>query len=185
MAKLNDGQPVSPRVRINTRDFLIFCNRDTGGKDYRAFIAALERLRGTTISTNIRTGDEEQIDTFGLIDASSIRREKGLDGCLLWVEVTLSDWVFRAIRAGEGLTLNRDYFRLGKPYERRAYEIARKHCGQKADWRIGLELLRKKMGARSPLKKFRFFTKQLAESNHLPDYTVEFDEEADQVVFRN
>ena len=22
MAKLNDGQPVSPRVRINTRDFL-------------------------------------------------------------------------------------------------------------------------------------------------------------------
>ena len=185
MAKLNDGQPVSPRVRINTRDFLIFCNRDTGGKDYKAFIAALERLRGTTISTNIRTGDEEQIDTFGLIDASSIRREKGLDGRLLWVEVTLSDWVFRAIRAGEVLTLNRDYFRLGKPYERRAYEIARKHCGRKADWRIGLELLRKKMGARSPLKKFRFFTKQLAESNHLPDYTVEFDEEADQVVFRN
>ena len=37
MAKLNDGQPVSPRVRINTRDFLIFCNRDTGGKDYKAF----------------------------------------------------------------------------------------------------------------------------------------------------
>lgn len=96
-----------------------------------------------------------------------------------------SDWVFRAIRAGEVLTLNRDYFRLGKPYERRVYEIARKHCGRKADWRIGLELLRKKMGARSPLKKCRFFTKQLAESNHLPDYTIEFDEESDQVVFRN
>ena len=131
MAKLNDGQPVSPRVRINTRDFLVFCNRDTGGKDYKAFISALERLRGTTISTNIRTGDEEQIETFGLIDASSVRRKKGLDGRLLWVEVTLSEWVFRAIRAGEVLTLNRDYFRLGKPYERRVYEIARKHCGPK------------------------------------------------------
>ena len=155
MAKLNDGQPVSPRVRINTRDFLIFCNRDTGGKDYKAFIAALERLRETTISTNIRTGDEEQIETFGLIDASSIRREKGLDGRLLWVEVTLSDWVFRAIRAGEVLTLNRDYFRLGKPYERRAYEIARKHCGRKADWRIGLELLRRAgLGVRIEADRF-------------------------------
>ncbi len=94
--------------------------------------------------------------------------------------------MFRAIRAGEVLTLNRDYFRLGRPYERRVYEIARKHCGRKADWRIGLELLRKKMGARSPLKKFRFFTKQLAESNYLGRTTqFEFDEESDQVVFRN
>ena len=70
MVPLLGAGHVSPRVRINTRDFLIFCNRDTGGKDYKAFISALERLRGTTISTNIRTGDEEQIETFGLIDAS-------------------------------------------------------------------------------------------------------------------
>ena len=62
---------------------MIFCNRDTGGKDYTAFIAALERLRGTTISMSIRTGDEEQIETFGLIDASSVRRKNGLDGRLL------------------------------------------------------------------------------------------------------
>ncbi|WP_443019818.1 replication initiator protein A [Sphingobium sp. CAP-1] len=27
------------------------------------------------------------------------------------------------------LTLNRRYFRLRKPLERRLYEIARKHCG--------------------------------------------------------
>ena len=74
------------------------------------------------------------------------------------VVATRAPWVFNAIKAKEVLTLNRDYFRLSKPYERRAYEIARKHCGRNKEWKIGLELLRKKMGATSPLKKFCFFS---------------------------
>ena len=65
---------MSPRVRINSRDLLIFANRGTAGKDYAALIEAIDRLAGTRISTNIRTADEEQYDTFGLIDAASIRR---------------------------------------------------------------------------------------------------------------
>lgn len=184
MAKRNQGETIGPRVRINSRDFLIFTNRGTGGKDYKALVDALERLRGTTISTNIITGDEEQIDVFGLIDKGTVRRKHGLDGRLLWVDIVLSDWVFNAIKSNEVLTLNRDYFRLSKPYERRAYEIARKHCGQQKKWPICLELLRKKMGATSSLKKFRYFIKELSENDHLPDYTVELTEE-DKVIFRN
>lgn len=184
MAARNRGEEISPRVRINSRDFLIFTNRGTGGKDYKAFVEALERLRGTTISTNIRTGDEEQIDVFGLIDKGTLRRKQGLDGRLLWVDIVLSDWVFNAIKADEVLTMNRDYFRLGKPYERRAYEIARKHCGQKQEWTISLDLLQKKMGATSPRRKFKYFIKELSEHDHLPDYTVSL-EAGDKVVFRN
>jgi plasmid replication initiation protein len=185
MAKLNRGEEINPRVRINSHEFLIFTNRGTGGKDYKALVEGLERLRGTTISTNIRTGDEEQIDVFGLIDKGTIRRKFGLDGRLLWVDIVLSDWVFNAIKANEVLTLNRDYFRLRKPYERRAYEIARKHCGRQKEWKISLELLCKKMGATSPIKKFRFFIKELARQDHLPDYTVELSESEDQVIFKS
>ena len=184
MAKFNQGEEIHPRVRINCHDFLIFTNRGAGGKDYKALINALERLRGTTISTNIITGGEEQIDVFGLIDKGTVRRKYGLGGRLLWVDIVLSDWVFNAIKAKEVLTLNHDYFRLSKPYERRTYEIARKHCGRNKEWKIGLELLRKKMGATSPLKKFRFFIRELTENDHLPDYTVELTE-GDQVIFRN
>ena len=184
MAAQNRGEEINPRVRINCREFLIFTNRGTGGKDYKALVEGLERLRGTTISTNVRTGDEEQIDVFGLIDKGTVRRKFGLDGRLLWLDIVLSDWVYNAVKANEVLTLNRDYFRLGKPYERRAYEIARKHCGKQKEWSIGLELLRKKMGATSPMKKFRFFMKELADSDHLPDYTVELNDN-DQAVFRN
>jgi plasmid replication initiation protein len=70
MAKLKNGEPVSPRVSINSRDLLIFTNRGTAGKDYVALTEAMDRLAGTRISTNIKTGDEEQYDTFGLIDAA-------------------------------------------------------------------------------------------------------------------
>lgn len=185
MHKLKQGLPVSQRVRINSRDLLIFSNRGTSGRDYMALTEALDRLEGTRIRTNIVTGSEEQIDGFGLIDASSIRRKRGLDGRLLWCEVKLSDWVFSAIRAQEVLTLHRDYFRLRKPLERRVYEIARKHCGQQDTWKISLALLLKKTGSQSPEKRFRQMIRHLAQHDHLPDYFVEFDDQRDMVIFNN
>ena len=185
MAKIKRGEKVGYRVRINSREMLMFTNRGTGGRDYTALCEAVDRLAGTRISTNIRTGDEEQFDTFGMIDAASIRRKHGLDGRLLWVEVKLSEWVFNAIRAREVLTLHPHYFRLRKPLERRLYELARKHCGSQTDWKISLELLFKKSGSRGTLKKFRFLVRNLARHNHLPDYSVEFDGQEDTVIFRN
>ena len=179
------GEKVSPRVRINSRELLVFANRGTSGREYKSLLDALDRLEGTRIRTNIVTGDEEQIDGFGLIDASSIRRKHGMDGRLLWCEVKLSDWVFNAIRNEEVLTLHRDYFRLRKPIERRVYELARKHCGQQKSWRITLAKLLLKTGSQSPEKRFRQMIKELTRHDHLPDYEVDFDEEADMVVFTN
>lgn len=183
MDALKKGQPVSQRVRINSHELLVFTNRGTSGRDYMALAEALDRLGGTRISTNIRTGDQEQFDTFGLIDSASIRRKHGLDGRLLWCEVKLSDWVFNAIRSHEVLTLHRDYFRLRKPIERRIYEVARKHCGQQPTWKISLEKLIKKTGSQSPMKRFRQMVKELAECNHLPDYQVSLVD--DDAIFTN
>lgn len=183
MGKLRRGEPVSKRVRITSRDLLIFANRGTSGRDYIALAESIDRLAGTRITTNIKTGDEEQYDNFGIIDTASIRRKNGLDGRLLWCEVTLSDWVFNAIEAEEVLTLHPDYFRLRKPLERRVYELARKHCGQQQKWRASLEKLLKKSGSQSPMKRFRQMIKNLAMSDHLPDYHVELS--GDMVSFLN
>ena len=185
MAKIKNGVKISKRVQINSRELLIFTNRGTSGKDYEALQDSIERIRGTTISTNIKTGDEEQTNTFGLIDSSSIRRKHGLDGRMLSCEITLSDWVFNAIQHNEVLTLHRDYFRLRKPLERRVYELARKHCGHQSQWKIGLVQLLKKTGSQSPEKRFRQMVRNLADSNHLPDYFVMFDSQADMVHFTN
>ena len=184
MTKLNRGEAVGQRVRISSHELLMFTNRGTSGRDYTALAEAIDRLAGTRISTNIKVGGEEQYDNFGLIDAASIRRKNGFDGRLLWCEVTLSDWVFNAIRANEVLALHPDYFRLRKPLERRVYEVARKHCGQQSEWSISLDKLLKKSGSQSPMKRFRQMIKELAASDHLPDYAVTLNED-DMVVFRN
>jgi len=185
MAKLKNGEKVSQRVRISSRELLMFTNRGTAGKDYKALVESLDRLEGTRIRTNVVTGDEEQIDGFGLIEASAIRRKHGLDGRLLYCEVKLSDWVFNAIRHNEVLTLHRDYFRLRRPIERRVYELARKHCGSQATWKASLQTLLKKSGSKSPEKEFRRSLRELAASDHLPDYHVTFDDSEDMVTFQN
>jgi plasmid replication initiation protein len=185
MEKLKRKEPVGPRVRITSYDLLVFTNRGTSGPEYDGLVKAIDRLAGTRITTNIRTGDEEQRESFGLIDAAAIRRKHGLDGRLLWVEIKLSDWVFNAIRGQEVLTLHRDYFRLGKPLERRVYELARKHCGRQTTWQISIETLLKKSGSQSSIKRFRQHVKEIALHDHLPDYRLVFDEQADVVIFFN
>ena len=67
------------------------------------------------------------------------------------------------------LSLHPDYFRLGKPLERRVYELARKHCGRQATWSISLETLLKKSGSQGSAKRFRQHVKHIAEHDHLPD----------------
>ena len=137
IAALNEEREVSPTIRFRAYDLLKATNRGTDGRGYEQLRAALERLQGTVITTNLITGGKEEFDGFGLIDRFKIVRETR-DGRMQEVEIRLSDWVFNAIRHREVLTLHRDYFRLRKPLERRIYELARKHCGAKKEWKIGL-----------------------------------------------
>lgn len=186
IAALNLNKPVSQTVKLKAHDLLVVTNRTTGGEAYEGLKAALERLRGTTISTNIITGGEEDLNVFGLIENAKIVRQTR-DGRMQEVEIKLSDWVFNAIRAKEVLTLHRDYFRLRKPLERRMYELARKHCGQQSTWSISLELLQKKCGSNSTEKEFRRLVKTIVIQDevhsHFPDYAVTMSD--DMVCFTN
>ena len=101
MAGLNKGRDVSQTVRFKAYDLLVATNRNTAGTGYAQLKAALERLGGTRITTNITTGDVEVLDGFGLIDRFRIVRETR-DGRMQEVEIKLSDWVFNAIRHKEG-----------------------------------------------------------------------------------
>ncbi len=187
IAALNKQQPVSPVVRFRAHDLLRSTNRVTSGEGYTALKSALERLRGTQISTNIITGGQETFEVFGLINRAKIVRETR-EGRMQEVEIELSDWVFNAIQHKEVLTLSRDYFRLRKPLERRIYELARKHCGHKPEWRISLALLQKKCGSASTAKEFRRLVSNIVEEDrqhhHMPDYRMRL-EEGDMVVFGN
>jgi len=172
MAAINAGRPTSRRLTLTAHDLLLATGRETSGDGYRRLRDALERLAGTRITTNIATGEVEVTDGFGLIENWQIVRRTRA-GRMVSVSVTLSEWLYRAVLSKSVLTLNRDYFRLRKPLERRLYELARKHCGRQAEWRVSVETLCKKSGSASPRRVFRAMLREIIRADTLPDYLME------------
>ncbi len=178
----NNGRNIGPCIRLTTHDMLVQTNRQTNNLGYERLAPALDRLKGVTIKTNIKTGHSITTRGFGLISEYEYNRKGSMFADRLrYLEIELSPWLFRAIEACEVLPISRDYFRLRRPLDRRIYELARKHCGQQSQWRVSIEVLQKKAGSNSPPKKFAFYVRHLTASNHLPDYTMTL--EGNQVVF--
>lgn len=169
-------------VRFTVYDYLVSTNKPTGGKEYARIELAMERLRGTSIKTNIKTGGQRVKEGFGLINRWKIVEKSPDDERMIAVEVELSEWLFNAVQAHEVLTIHPNYFRLRKPLERRLYELARKHCGHQTTWSIGLELLQDKAGSKGSLREFRRMVREIIEADTLPDYRMALDE-ADKVIF--
>jgi plasmid replication initiation protein len=187
MAALNAGRALSRTLTLRAHDLLIATNRNTSGDSYARLREAFERLAGTRITTNITVGGIESTSGFGLIESWEIKRraktEDGREGRMISVQVTLSEWLFRAVTSKSVLTLSRDYFRLRKPLERRVYELARKHCGRQSAWKVSMATLHKKAGSAAPLRVFRAAMRKMIAGGHLPDYIMSMSDEDDMVYF--
>ena len=71
------------------------------------------------------------------------------------------------------LAINPAYFDLTGGLERRLYEIARKHVGRQAEWRVSILQLARKCGTlQRSLRRFKFDLKDLASLDRLPDYQM-------------
>jgi len=178
----NRGEPYSRTVRGSGYELLCATNRSTNDFGYKRLEEAFIRLRGTTFVSNIRTAGKAETKIFGLVDEAGFVRDQDS-----WrvdhIEVVVSDFMFRAIEGNEVLTISGDYFRLRKPTERRLYEIARKHCGHKDRFEIGLAKLQNKTGSNSPLKLFRQKVRKIIEDDDIPFYRFDLDER-DIVIIR-
>ena len=183
MHKKNRGEKIGKRVRFSARELLVATNRPTNNLGYNRLEQAFQRLRGTTFTTNIETGNRIETRIFGLIDEGGFVRTADERFRLDYCEIVLSDWLMRAIEANEVVSISNDYFRLRRPLERRLYEIGRKHCGGQKKWHIGLAKLQEKTGSNAPLKKFRLNLRQIIADDHTPFYRMELTED-DLVIFR-
>jgi len=176
MATKNAGGAISQRIQFTSYDYFVSTNKGTGGIQYKQIKEALERLSGTRIQTNIQTKGIEVTEEFGLIDSWRIVNED-VTGKAVALEVKLSDWFYNSILGDEVLTIDKDYFRLRKPTEKRLYELARKHCGEQSCWKIKIDKLKLKLGTVTPIKKLKFNLKELAKSNHLPEYNISLEDD--------
>ncbi|WP_439133724.1 replication initiator protein A [Pseudomaricurvus sp.] len=170
----NRGRPTSRRVKITAFDYLMTTKRGTDGKSYKAIGDTLARLRGTVFRTNINDSPgsrKSKGEVFGLIDYGAAVTDK--NGRLEYFEVVISEQLYNAVANNQILTYNREYFGLRSPYDRRLYEICRKHCGNQPMWDIGLEKLWRKFGVKSPLREFRRKIKDVIKKQSVPDYFLQ------------
>ena len=189
----NKGQQVSRTVQVDTAAFLNATNRGDGRKSYKAIVEMLQRLRGTTIQTDIPTGNDEimQTEGFGMIDqykvlSSKTKTHGGQKIELVYsFTVTINEWLYNSLLSYDILTIDPDYFSLSKAIERRIYEIARKYCGDKPIWKINIDLLSEKVGTKRERFKFRNELRQIMRDDHLPQYKIALDlsKSPDDVVF--
>lgn len=181
VAAINAGKVVSKTVRYTVYDYLIATNRKTDGEEYARHRETLRRLESTSLETNIKTGRRAITKGFGIIDSWEVV-EKDPEGRAASVEITLSDWLFNAINTMEVLTISEDYFRLRKALERRIYELARKHVGQKTSWMITLTALYEKSGSQGNIREFRRLLKNIVERDDLPDFSISTNAGDDDVM---
>ena len=170
VASINRGGPVTKIVRYAVHDYLKTTNRRVDGDEYQRHKAALTRLAGTRIKTNIQTGRKRITDDFSFVDRVRTVEKDEATGRTLSVEVTLSEWLWNAIQAKEVLTISSDYFRLRKALERRLYELARKHVGRQASWSIELTSLHEKSGSKASAKEFARMLRDIILDGNLPEY---------------
>ncbi len=176
MEQINKGILPPRTIRFSAHDFLVTTKRQTSGEGYKLLKKAMERLHGVSITTNIKTNKIKQSEGFHIIEKYRIIKRNHVNGRMVKLEVTLSDWFYNSLIGKEVLTINRDYFQLRKPLERRLYEITRKHCGNQPQFKIGLDKLQKKTGSTSTSKLFRFYLRKIIEVNQLPDYNISLDD---------
>lgn len=186
----NKGKTISRTVRVQSCDYLAATDRGDGSKSFDSVLGTLRRLKGTNIETNIPTGNVTQIHGFSLIDDYNILTEKKLTvkklckknklttietSRVFSFEITLSEWLMNGLLEFQVLTLNRGYFKLDKPIERRLYEIGKRHCGDQPIWKINIDLLSEKVGTTRARFKFRADLRSVINRQPLPDYLVALD----------
>ena len=103
-----------------------------------------------------------------------------------------------AINGGHLLKLDRRHFDLRKPFDRRMYQIGRKHCGDQKQFRIGIPRLLAKSGSLTSVTRFRWRFRHFVErwnrhwkeeDKSLLGYRVGYEEpdggKGDNAVFTN
>lgn len=179
MAAMNDaarsGTKMPGRcIRFTLHDFLIATGRDTAGKSYASVESTIDRLSGTRLKTNIEMGNIDRRSSFGLIERADYIIETDIKGNkrMKSIEISLSEWLYRALEQKKILTITPYYFTLRKPLEKRLYELARKHVGEQPEWLIKEVNLLEKTGSKANIREFRRMLTAIINDDSVPDYRM-------------
>jgi plasmid replication initiation protein len=178
----NRGVNDIPReLKFQPHDLLRAISRSTGGTDYTKLRDALERLKSTIITTNIRTKRGRKHMMFSWIDQwedlvdAGTKESRG-------ITLTLSDWFYRGVMEDGGvLAIDPAYFTISGGRERWLYRVARKHAGGNGaeGFVLSMRTMFEKSGAEGTYRRFKFEMQRIAKRNDLPGIMLALGEGSD------
>jgi hypothetical protein len=175
-----DRNDLSRKLRIVPHHFFQMFRRGTRGQDYSGLIETLERLKETTITIQMHS-HPKIIHSFSLIQSWSFVKDTAIFDQQKVLEVELPEITIKQLENRQILTLSPLYVGVRSPSERRIYEVARSHCGNESEWKIGLQKLHEKTGSECSIEKFKW---KLKSSPRLPDFEISINEVKNLVVFK-
>ena len=170
------GETPTRRMRFNIYDLLRAIKRGTGQAQYKGVKEALQRLKATTIITNISADGillDQGVNWINdyLLVAKTLKNGKVV---MCACEVEISEWTWKMfLNTRRMLAIDQAYFDISGALERRIWAIVRKHLGQQQSWHVGFDRLQELTGSSSPPRKFKFMVKKIIERNDLPGIHLE------------
>jgi len=184
--KLSRGEHVSQKFRFTAHDFFSVTGKTPGGKTYRYFAAALERLQGTQIKTNIITGGRRERTWFSWLKSARMETAVWSNGyeAMKAIEVELCDWLWRAIVDDKAVLISSESYFYLPPLERKLYEVGYAECADRTTAIVPLKDLRRRMGVTTDLRHFRHNLGKTVAKGSLKGFVIEFvhRNEAGQIV---
>jgi len=160
---------------FSAHDFFDKTNRDKSMRSYEMFEGMIERLKGTSIKTNVETGGKGITGWFSWLgDGTAIvydtDRDTGVRR-MKCVRVILCDWLIRAIKLDKQMfAVPSTYFNL-RPVQRRLYDLARINCDQGVVWSTTLGELHAAVGSNVPVSRFKSQVREAVEDG-IPEFNV-------------
>jgi len=167
------GHTNIPRtLRFFPYDLLKGLGRDPRGKrGYELLRATLNRLRATTVQTNIRSNGLKKANTFGWLDSWQEITDE-YTGQSKGMALTIPDWFYQGVLMRGGvLSIHPNYFELTGGFERLLYRVARKHAGmQEQGFYISVPTLFEKSGSDGIYRRFKHEIRKVVERDNIPEY---------------
>ena len=173
--RINRGEVPSPIFQFTANDLFRITGTKAAGTAYERLEAALDRLKSTTIKTNLLDdgGESGETSGFSWIDDYRIqwRRKRNGEKSMQSVRVILGRRLYNVIlKKNHVLTYDSRYFQL-PPLEKRLYEIARAHVGDQPGFKMGIEKLRLRVGCATELRFFKSKLQVISQRKYpLPGY---------------
>ena len=174
--KLARGEYVSQKFRFTAHDFFNVTGKTPGGKTYRYFATALERLQGTQIKTNILTGGRRERTWFSWLKSARMETAVWSNGyeAMKAIEIELCDWLWRAIIDDKATLISSEAYFYLPPLERKLYEVGYAECAECITATVPLQDLRRRMGVTTDLRHFRHNLGKAITKGSLKGFAIEF-----------